>query len=162
MRTVWGHDGCGTYWAIKLTSCPRHPGEKLKETEMPKITRYGGHSIAGITDTATGQTETGSGFTDDTEGTQLKAAARASDDPTGEGYDDQGQAIGGEPPADGGLVAGGDDAPEDPAQEPPFDPGELSVVDVQALLESASPAEREAVINAERGGKNRKGITGDA
>lgn len=122
---------------------------------MPKITRFGGHSIAGITDTATGQTETGSGFTDDTEATRLKAAARASDDPTGEGYDDSGQAIGGEPD---GLVVSSDADPT----EPPFDPGELSVVDVQALLESASPAEREAVVKAERGGKNRKGITGDA
>lgn len=154
MKRVWGHDGCGSYWAAPLTSCPRHPGEKLKETEMPKITRYGGHSIAGITDTATGQTETGSGFTDDTEATELKAAARASDDPTGEGYTDDGQAVGADAP---GLVARTDGDPT----EPPFDPGELSVVDVQGLLESASPAEREAVLKAEKAGKNRKGITGE-
>lgn len=125
---------------------------------MPKITRYGGHSIAGITDTATGQTETGSGFTDDTEATQFKAAARASDDPTGDGYTDQGLAVGSDAP---GLVAGGDDAPKDPAQEPPFDPEQLSVADVNSLLGSASPAEREAVVKAERAGKNRKGIVGE-
>jgi len=110
---------------------------------MPKITRFGGASVAGITDTATGQTASGSGFTDDTEATRVEAAARAGDEGTR------------------GLRAGGDDVPDDPAQEPPFDPGELSVSDVQALLENASPAEREAVVDAERRGKNRKGIVGE-
>ena len=117
---------------------------------MPKITRYGGHSIAGITDTATGQTERGKGLVEDTEKTRLKYAARASDDPTGDGYTDTGDAV-------GGLVAkraGEDDS------SLPFDPSQLSVADVNALLEDASDAEREAVIEAERKDKNRKGITG--
>lgn len=55
------------------------------------------------------------------------------------------------------LVAGGEE-PE--PGEPPFDPGELSVNDVLTLLEDCSDAEAELVLQAERKGKNRKGIVG--
>ena len=109
---------------------------------MPKVTRFGGHSIAGITDTATGQTERDGGFSDDTAATEAAAAERAA----------------------GGLLAGGDGTGNEDNGEPvaaPFDPGELSVADVQNLLTECSDAEREAVIAAERAGKNRKGITGE-
>jgi len=108
---------------------------------MPKITRFGGHSIAGITDTATGQTEHAAGFTDDTAATQAKAEQLQDD--------------GGEP--DTGLVVGGDVGDE----ELPFDPSLLSVADVNALLAECSPTEREAVLEAERNDKNRKGIVGE-
>lgn len=97
---------------------------------MPKITRYGGHSIAGITDTATGQTERGRGLVEDTDAIQAKAD---------------------------GLIADSNS----PEVELPFDPGTLSVADVNMLLEDASDDEREAVLQAEREGKNRKGIVGE-
>jgi len=105
---------------------------------MPKITRFGGHSIAGITDTATGQTETGSGFTDDIATTQAKADQLQDE-------------------SDKGLVVGGDAD----RLELPFDPSLLSVADVNALLAECSPTEREQVLGAERKDKNRKGIVGE-
>lgn len=124
---------------------------------MPKITRFGGHSIAGITDTATGSTERDSGFTEDTDKVRAQAAERqadAPDDDPSSGYSYLGDA--GEP---SGLVAGGDDAPR--KDEPPFDPAELKVADVQALLTDCTDEERALVIAAERKGQNRKGITGE-
>ena len=56
-------------------------------------------------------------------------------------------------------MAGGDDAPAQ--DEPPFDPGDLSVSDVQGLLAECTDEEKAAVIKAEKAGKNRKGITGE-
>ncbi len=51
MRTTWGHEDCDALWALPLLSCPRHPGTgRLKEMSMPKISRYGGHSNAGLTE----------------------------------------------------------------------------------------------------------------
>jgi hypothetical protein len=125
---------------------------------MPKITRFGGHSIGGITDTATGSTERDSGFTEDTDRVRAQAAERlagdAPDDDPSSGYSYLGDD--GEP---SGLVAGGDEAPA--AGEPPFDPSELSVADVQALLAECSDEEKKLVVEAERKGKNRKGVTGE-
>lgn len=43
---------------------------------------------------------------------------------------------------------------------PPFDPSAMTVGDVLELLEAATDDERDAVLAAERSGKNRKGITG--
>ncbi len=126
---------------------------------MPKITAYGGATNAGLT-------ERDGGFVDNVR------PARAISDPTGDGYDDDGQALGGEPVTelgDGGddsgqveqtgLVAGGDDAPA--KNEPPFDPSDLSVSEVQGLLAECTGEEKAAVIAAEKANKNRKGITGE-
>ncbi len=44
--------------------------------------------------------------------------------------------------------------------DPPFDPSELSVTEVNELLADATDEEKDAVIKAEIAGKNRKGITG--
>lgn len=118
---------------------------------MPKITRFGGHSIAGITDTATGSTERDSGFTEDADKVRAHAAERSDDDPPTTFLGDDGGPT--------GLVAGGDDAPA--KDEAPFDPADLSVADVQGLLAECTDAERAAVVEAERNGKNRKGIVGE-
>lgn len=143
---TYSHNGCGTYYRAPLLSCPRHPGVPLEEMAMPKITRFGGPTNFGLNESA-------SGFSDDVDAVRETAAVRASSDPTGEGYDNEGT-----PVAQSGLVAGGDEVPE--KDEPPFNPSELSVADVQALLEECSDEERERVIEAERADKNRKGIVG--
>ena len=123
---------------------------------MPKITRYGGPTNFGLT-------ESEAGFSEDTASIRNQAAVRASSDPTGEGWDNDGEPVAGRDLTDGdeepaGLVAGGDETPA--GDEPPFNPSELSVSDVNGLLEDCSDAEREKALAAERADKNRKGIVG--
>lgn len=121
---------------------------------MPKVTLYGGATNAGLTERA-------GGFVENTAGTRAEAAERQAPGTEdgeqtsflGDGGDDSGQV------EQTGLVAGGDDAPA--KNEPPFDPSDLSVSDVQGLLAECTDEERAAVITAEKAGKNRKGITGE-
>lgn len=114
---------------------------------MPKITLYGGATNAGLTERA-------GGFVENTAGTRAQAVQRQEQAGEtsflGDGGDDSGQV------EQAGLVAGGE-----PATEAPFDPADLSVADVQGLLAECTDAERAAVVEAERNGKNRKGITGE-
>lgn len=146
---VWGHDGCDALYRVKLTACPRHPGAALEEKPMPKITRFGGHTNAGLT-------ETDAGFADDTVRTQARADELAGG-PT---------AANDVPPADPDAVERQrlDDAAADNTDDvvdPPFNPSELNVADVNELLAGLDGPEREAVLKAERADKNRKGIVGD-
>jgi len=64
-----------------------------------------------------------------------------------------------EPAVEGEVSEGNSRAPKSPEPEA-YDPGEHNVDDVNDYLE-ANPDQRDAVLKAERKGKNRKGITGD-
>lgn len=97
---------------------------------MPKITRYGGQSNAGLT-------EKSAGFVDTTVATVRTAKGKVVV-PVPE------------------IVLDPQDVPE----PPPFDPGEYTVADVLAVRNDHTEAEWAAVVEAERAGKNRSGITG--
>lgn len=154
--TLWGHDGCDSRWRLKLTSCPRHPGTQLREMAMPKITRYGGATNGGLIERA-------SGFTgpapvnvpaewvrpQNQADADLQADAPAVDPERDERVSVQDE--------DDEQTDEDDSAPE-AVTEPPFDPGDYSVKDVVADLPGLSPAERHAVIEAERRGRGRAGI----
>lgn len=124
---------------------------------MPKITRFGGHTNAGLTDTD-------AGFTDDTVRTQARADAlaggptAANDIPTG-GPGEVGDVEGADAVERQRLAEAGQDNTED-VIDPPFNPSELTVADVNDLIADLSDAEREAVLKAERADKNRTGIVG--
>lgn len=122
---------------------------------MPKITRFGGASSAPLN-------ETDGGFTDDTAATLKTHGARASNDPTGEGFDDTGAPIAGSDPVQAEKLEGERRPNEDASTvDPPFDPAELSVTEVNELLADATDEERDAVLASERDGKKRKGIIGE-
>lgn len=62
----------------------------------------------------------------------------------------------------GGTNADDKGEDTDPAPESDeFDPSEHSVAEVEQYLESATEAERERVLAAEKDGKARKGLVGD-
>lgn len=98
---------------------------------MAKITRLGGVTDATL-----------SGLTDDTEKTKAKAKAK---DATVTPETAEATATVQKPST---------------KAEPPFDPAEMSVADVLALLKDCNDTERDAVLEAERGGKARNGILG--
>lgn len=100
---------------------------------MPKITVFGGHTNAGLT-------EKDGGFTDDTVKTSAKAAKKAAKPEPKEETKPQAEA-----------------KTETPA---PFDPSGMSVRDVRALLAECTEDERAAVLELERKGQNRAGVTG--
>lgn len=131
--TVWGHTGCDAAYQIRLSVCPRCRGVNvMEEIEMPKITKYGGHTNAGLT-------EKDAGFVDTTAKTTKKAKAKL---------------VGEQGPE---LVP----EPDDPGTDlvpPPFNPGDLSISDVLALRAECTESEWAAVLEAERNGKNRAGI----
>lgn len=122
---------------------------------MPKITRFGGHTNAGLT-------ETDAGFSDDTVRTQARAdeLVAGTTDPAAA---DPG--AGPEVDADDverqRLADASEDRTED-VVDPPFNPSELTVADVNELLSDLTDDEREAVLKAERADKNRAGIVGKA
>ncbi len=99
---------------------------------MPKITRYGGHSNAGLTERV-------AGFSDTTAATLKTAKSKAVvPEPT---------------------VTVTEPDPEDIPEPPPFDPGEYTVADVLAVRSEYTDTEWATVVTAERNGKNRAGIT---
>lgn len=132
---------------------------------MPKISRFGGHTNAGLTDTD-------AGFSDDTVRTQARADAlaggptAANDIPTvgpGAGPGELGDDDGADAIERARLAEAGRDNTED-LVDPPFNPSELTVADVNDLLADPdlTDDQREAVLAAERAGKNRTGILGKA
>lgn len=128
---------------------------------MPKITRFGGHTNAGLTDTD-------AGFSDDTVRTQARADAlaggptAANDIPAGgAGPGELGDDDGADAIERARLAEAGRDNTED-VVDPPFNPSELTVADVNDLLADPdlTDDQREAVLQAERNDKNRAGIVG--
>ncbi len=104
---------------------------------MPKITRYGGHSNAGLT-------EKDAGLTDDTVATAKTAKAKA------------------EVPRFVGELGPELVFPPAEPSDLPFDPADLTVTDVLDLLKGLSDEDKEKVLDAERNGKARYGILGKA
>lgn len=131
---VWGHTGCDAAYSVALSVCPRcRQVNVMEEIELPKITRFGGHSNAGLT-------EKSAGFVDTTAATTEKAKAKAE--------------VPSEPDADDH----GNPVPDVTA--PPFDPAELSVAGVLALKADCDDDQWAAVLESERTGKARFGILG--
>ncbi|MEU0465024.1 hypothetical protein ABZ215_13555 [Amycolatopsis sp. NPDC006131] len=148
---LWICQECTTAYAVGLLACPHCASTNYLEEgqDMPKITVHGGASNANtettveihgeVIDGRHGEREPLPEFDATTERVTEPVEQEATGDEAAE------------------QEATGDEA----AGAEPFDPGDHTVTEVMAYLDDADDVERARVLDAEKAGKNRRGIVGE-
>ncbi|WP_027933733.1 hypothetical protein [Amycolatopsis thermoflava] len=139
---LWICQECTTAYAVGLLACPHCASTNYLEEgqEMPKITVYGGASNANPETTVEVPGEV-------VDGPHGEREPLPEFDPTTERVT---------PPVE--QEATGEQASEGAE---PFDPSDHTVTEVLAYLDGADDVERTRVLDAEKAGKNRRGIVGE-